>query len=626
MKTIYTACLWVPLISLGCGSPSPESGTTAVGHAPEHGTAPDDTRPVVRAGTPPPPITGGTLLVTDDGAYALASDPDRDLVHIVDLATSKETATLSLDSGARPFRLAQDAAGLVHITLRGSGQVIAVDPVSGALITTTTICPNPRGIAFVEATNTMAVACAGGELVRVDADTGEITRRDRVAPDLRDVLLDDDTLLVTRFRSAEVLAVDSMGVSTARGAPLSLAAQGRPHAPSTAWRTFPMPYGGWMMLHQLANTAPLDASRPEESGHDDADTGFEGDAGTDFGGDGYGGGEFGPPCGGAVHPALSAMRPDGSIIHGMAVQNVALAVDAAMSPDGQKIVVAVPSQHNALDGFELESEVGLIEFDLRDFDGSSDVECDVPNALDAFDDFVAVAFEPNGSLIAQTRASPSLYRITDGEVVEVIDLAGDEVVDTGHDLFHKDTGAGLACASCHPEGGDDGRVWSFTGIGPRRTQPLNVGLRGTEPFHWDGDMADMAMLVHEVRGRRMGGQGQPTDRVDALQAWVFEMPQPNPMRKLSDAAATKGATLFLEYGCQECHSGPNLTSNAYSDLGGGPIQIPTLHGVSRRAPFMHDGSAPTLAAATRDMLALTPSGAQAPADDVDAMVAYLEAL
>src|SRR5262249_61537860 len=28
----------------------------------------------------------------------------------------------------------------------------------------------------------------------------------------------------------------------------------------------------------------------------------------------------------------------------------------------------------------------------------------------------------------------------------------------GHDRFHVETSGGLACASCHPEGGDDGRV------------------------------------------------------------------------------------------------------------------------------------------------------------------------
>src|SRR5688572_2448281 len=55
-----------------------------------------DERPVERAAEPPPPITGGTLLVTKDGAFAIASDPDRDLVHVVDLEQNAETATIAL--------------------------------------------------------------------------------------------------------------------------------------------------------------------------------------------------------------------------------------------------------------------------------------------------------------------------------------------------------------------------------------------------------------------------------------------------------------------------------------------------------------------------------------------------
>ena len=43
----------------------------------------------VKAGTPPPPISGGTLLVLRDGVTAVAADPDRDLVYVVDTRTKK---------------------------------------------------------------------------------------------------------------------------------------------------------------------------------------------------------------------------------------------------------------------------------------------------------------------------------------------------------------------------------------------------------------------------------------------------------------------------------------------------------------------------------------------------------
>ncbi len=40
--------------------------------------------------------------------------------------------------------------------------------------------------------------------------------------------------------------------------------------------------------------------------------------------------------------------------------------------------------------------------------------------------------------------------------------------DIGHDVYHAQAGGRLACASCHPEGGDDGHVWILDGL-PRRT-------------------------------------------------------------------------------------------------------------------------------------------------------------
>ena len=64
---------------------------------------------------------------------------------------------------------------------------------------------------------------------------------------------------------------------------------------------------------------------------------------------------------------------------------------------------------------------------------------------------------------------------------------------------------GLACASCHPEGREDGHVWKFADFGSRRTQSIGGGLLGTEPFHWSGDMTDFKTLAHDVFTSRMSG-------------------------------------------------------------------------------------------------------------------------
>ena len=177
-----------------------------------------------------------------------------------------------------------------------------------------------------------------------------------------------------------------------------------------------------------------------------------------------------------------------------------------------------------------------------------------------------------------------------------IDLGGDSVYDTGHEIFHRDAGAGIACASCHAEGGDDGHVWHSAGVGARRTQSLNVGLEGTAPFHWSGDQADVPALMEEVFVVRMGGVHASPERIDALENWLYELQPLPPHARADDEAALRGKALFEgEAECSSCHSGSKFTNNKTVDVGTGePLQVPSLVGVGYRAPLIHTGCAATL--------------------------------
>jgi cytochrome c peroxidase len=84
--------------------------------------------------------------------------------------------------------------------------------------------------------------------------------------------------------------------------------------------------------------------------------------------------------------------------------------------------------------------------------------------------------------------------------------------------------------------------------------------------------------------------------------------------KAISESAKRGFVLFNSKGnCQACHSGWNFTDNSFrdiglpdADIGRGKIldlpsmqhafKTPTLRDVERRAPYMHDGSVPTLLA------------------------------
>jgi mono/diheme cytochrome c family protein len=177
-----------------------------------------------------------------------------------------------------------------------------------------------------------------------------------------------------------------------------------------------------------------------------------------------------------------------------------------------------------------------------------------------------------------------------------ISLSDESVADTGTALFHIKSGFGVACASCHPEGRDDGRVLQFVGIGPRRTQSFAGGLIDTAPFHWSGDVDDLPALVHEVFVSRMGGPQPNRQQIEHFSGFLDRIP--SPIAPVLDAdAVVRGKAVFEDpsVGCASCHEGENLTNNQSVDVGtGGVFQVPSLVGVSARAPFLHDGCAPTL--------------------------------
>src|SRR5262249_30856189 len=86
-----------------------------------------------------------------------------------------------------------------------------------------------------------------------------------------------------------------------------------------------------------------------------------------------------------------------------------------------------------------------------------------------------------------------------------IALPGELGYDAGRSMFHTQTQSGLACASCHPEGLEDGQVWQFENEGAGRTQTLAGRIMDRAPYHWNGDMTDLPTLMDDVFAVRMAG-------------------------------------------------------------------------------------------------------------------------
>jgi mono/diheme cytochrome c family protein len=610
------------MTATGTGGAATVSAPSACGAA--MGPLPGGTSPflldisgaVTSLAVPPRPITGGTLLVLHDGSAAVASDPDRDRLFVVDLVTRAVRATVLLPPGDEPGRLVEDAKGLIHVALRRGGAVVTLDPTLGIIVAREAICAAPRGLAYEPSTDLVHVACAEGLLVSLRA-AGGVIRSLNVTRDLRDVVaLADGRLVVSTFRRADALVLDGAGKVTASLRPATSARMDltglQTLSPSVAWRMVARGATGAIMLHQRALDGPV-APVPG----------------------GYAGGKG---CGGIVESAVTVVDPAGQMgAASPAFQFATVAVDVALSPDGSQLAVASPGNaHTPLPQLMVTSLSTVI----TNGNGGGCVSAGLPTVAGPDGpgagvdgqppgQVIAVSFASNGTIVTQSREPAALWT-SDGK--GTITLPAESTADTGHMLFHANSGSGIACASCHPEGGDDGRVWNFACLGPRRTQSLRGGLSGTEPFHWDGDMKDFPKLVNDVFVGRMAGPAPSDAQSAAMLHWLDSVPElPNPP-PAEPAAVARGRAIFNgAAGCATCHSGEHFTNNLSVDVGtaqGLALQVPSLRGVGWRAPFLHDGCAPTLA----DRFGSCGGGdkhghtAQLLPANVSDLIAYLESL
>jgi mono/diheme cytochrome c family protein len=95
----------------------------------------------------------------------------------------------------------------------------------------------------------------------------------------------------------------------------------------------------------------------------------------------------------------------------------------------------------------------------------------------------------------------------------------------------------------------------------------------------------------------MAGGTVDAARTTALGAWIDQIPTVPASRRADDATVARGGALFVSAGCVVCHAGNDFTSNLTVDVGtGGMFQVPQLHGLGLRAPYMHNGCASTLRA------------------------------
>ena len=223
----------------------------------------------------------------------------------------------------------------------------------------------------------------------------------------------------------------------------------------------------------------------------------------------------------------------------------------------------------------------------------------------------------------------------------------------------------MSCASCHNDGGHDGRVWDLTGFGEGLRNTISLrGRAGAQGFlHWSNNFDEVQDFEGQIR-TLAGGTGLMTDAqfntgtrstplgttkagvsadLDALAAYVvslntFDASPARPSATTLSTNAAAGKALFTSLNCASCHGGSTFTNsgaNTVSNVGTvkqpgsgqrlgaalAGIDVPTLRDVWATAPYLHDGSAATLADAVRAHNTATVPALGA--TDMANLVAYL---
>ncbi|MGD0527255.1 MAG: hypothetical protein ABSE49_19090 [Polyangiaceae bacterium] len=594
---------------------------------------------------PTPPLTpvsskgaGSTIALVKRGdrRLALVADADAKVVRMLDTKSDQELRVTPLDGS--PSQLAVSAEGRVYVALRDRAEVdvLEVTPDSEPTLRVAarvSTAEEPTALAL------MLVACGWGHALDVFAtSTLEHKLRVGMAREPRAVVASDDgALAYVSHASASVVSVVDLEAPEHEVDAVRLEQPDFQHE------------GGklqWRQGYALASTefGVLAPGVTAETGDTTVRT------------ETYGGvGMFSEPAENfavnIVHPHAPGGRGEGDVpARTMPVAGgtpCLLPRAAAYDADGQWLLVACQGQDQVLrldarlsgtSGRQASWQVGgqptglAIEPTTR----TAYVWSQQSRTVTALD---VDAYHPSLVVPGET-----LHAVALGPQVEVPDA-----VALGRELFHRTgdsriSSDGRACASCHPDGRDDGLVWA-TPDGPRQTPTLAGRLAGTAPYGWNGARSTVKQHVTGTL-KRLGGTGLDDASMDALVAYCMHMDAPprtsdhvtgkDPEAADADPLVAEGRDLFESSttGCASCHmsDGTFTDGNRHdvkSKAKGDPhrrFDTPSLRFVAGTAPYFHDGRYTTLRALLVGSDGKMGHTAKLSPGQLDALEAYLKTL
>ena len=611
-----------------------------------------------------PAASSSLMFESRSGANARlwVVNPDNDSVSVFDALTRARLAEIAV--GEAPRTLARAANGTVWVTNKGAATISVIDPTSLAVARTIALArgSQPFGIVTSASGNTALVVLeATGQLLRFDTASYSQSGSVGVGANPRHVSIGGDgaTVLVSRFITPPLAGEATLAVDTSSG-------------------------GGEVVSVNRATMSVVRSFRLAHSDKPDAEN--QGRGVPNY----LGAAAISPDGTQAWVPSKQDNVRRGTRRDGLPLnfQNSVRAISSRLDLAGNREDLAARIDHDNAGvasaatfdqlgsylfvALETSREIAVIDahgrrelfrFDAGRAPQGLAVSADnrqlfVSNFMDR-----SVGVHDLGPLLTQGVASVPLVATLGAIGTERLAA---EVL-RGKQFFYDARDPRLArdrylsCASCHNDGGHDGRVWDMSNLGEglRNTIALRGRAGGHGFKHWSNNFDEVQDFEGQIR-TLAGGTGLMTDAafgagtrsqplgdrkagvsadLDALAAYVGSLATmaPSPYRPSAtslSAAGAQGRSVFTALNCAACHSGAAFTGsgeNTLVDIGSvkpasgsrlgaalAGIDVPTLRDVWATAPYLHDGSAPTLGAAVRAHGGVSVSDA-----DLASLTAYL---
>ena len=592
------------------------------------------------------------------------ANPDNDSVAVVDTATNARVAEVPVGMSPRSVAVAPD--GRVWVVNKASASISIINPGTLAVATTLALprASQPHGLAFASGGSAFVVLEATGQLLKLNPATGAVQGSLAVGSNPRHVSVTPDgaTVLVSRFITSPLPGEGTAVVNTANAGAEVLAVNAGNLTPA---RTILLAHSdkvdseaqGAGIPNYLAAAAvsPDGRSAWVPSKQDNIKRGaLRNGQALDF-----------QNTVRAISSRIDMATLTEDHARRVDHDNASLGTAAAYHPSSAYLFVALETSRqvavvDARNGRELfKADAGRAPQALAV--AADGLRLYVQNFMDRT--VSVLDLEP-----LVTRGQASLPMLAVPVTVGVDRLSAETLL--GKQLFYDARDPRLArdsymsCASCHADAGHDGRTWDFTGFGEGlRNTPALKGRAGTRHgfVHWTANFDEIQDFEAQIRSFA-GGTGLMSDAqfntgtrntplgdrksgisadLDALAAYLRSLStfDASPLRSADGALtapAAAGKQVFANAGCGTCHGGPNFafSSDAASlrnvgtlrptsgqRLGGAltGIDVPTLRDAWASAPYLHDGSASTLAAAVQ-----AHTGTNLTAADLGNLVAYLQ--